>query len=66
VSLGSIVAAIGFLAYILVSEQRAGWPAKAMIIFACLIAGLVIIRHRSNIQRLLAGTENKIGMRDKR
>jgi len=66
VSLGSIVAAIVFLVYILVSEQRAGWPAKAMVIFACHIAGLVIIRHRSNIQRLLAGTENKIGMRDKR
>lgn len=29
-------------------------------IFACLIASIVIFKHRSNIHRLLSGTENKL------
>ncbi|RFA32324.1 acyl-phosphate glycerol 3-phosphate acyltransferase [Virgibacillus dokdonensis] len=29
-------------------------------IFACLMAAIIIIKHRENIQRLLSGTENKL------
>jgi hypothetical protein len=34
-----------------------------MAAFACLVVALILIRHRSNVARLLAGTENKIGRR---
>ncbi|KKN68587.1 hypothetical protein LCGC14_0450180, partial [marine sediment metagenome] len=34
------------------------WP---LLAFAVAMAGLVILRHRTNISRLLAGTENRIG-----
>lgn len=61
VSLGSITAAIAFVA--LFAAFNAGdlavlWPLGA---FASLMAGLIIIRHRTNIGRLLAGTESRIG-----
>jgi len=32
-----------------------------MAAFAAAMAGLIIFRHRTNISRILAGTENKIG-----
>ena len=60
VSLGSIVAAILFVPLIFVLNHPASsiWP---MIIFASAMSALIIVRHRTNILRLLAGTENKIG-----
>jgi len=60
VSLGSIVAAVVFVpAFALLN-----WPATAlwpMASFAVLMVGLILVRHRANIVRLLKGTENKIG-----
>ena len=32
-------------------------------LFAAAITALIFVRHRANIRRLLAGTENKIGRR---
>ncbi|MDZ7270601.1 MAG: glycerol-3-phosphate 1-O-acyltransferase PlsY [candidate division KSB1 bacterium] len=32
-----------------------------LLVFAALVAGLIIFAHRSNISRLLAGTENRFG-----
>jgi glycerol-3-phosphate acyltransferase PlsY len=32
-----------------------------LVAASALVAALVIVRHRTNISRLLAGTENKIG-----
>lgn len=60
VSLGSIVAALAFLAVCVAQTWRRTelWP---MATFASAMAGLLIFRHRANISRLLAGTENKIG-----
>jgi glycerol-3-phosphate acyltransferase PlsY len=34
------------------------WP---LLIFASVIVLLILVRHRGNIKRLVAGTENKIG-----
>ena len=64
VSLGSIVAAIAFPVFFLATCVLARWPVGTMLPllgFATLVAALVIVRHRSNIARLLRGTENKIG-----
>jgi len=36
------------------------WPLLAV---AFAIPAMIVVRHRSNIKRLLAGTENKIGRR---
>jgi glycerol-3-phosphate acyltransferase PlsY len=67
VSVGSIVAAgafpLLFAAAVHLAHGRWGsferlWP---MYLFAAVLALLVIYRHRGNIQRLLAGTESKIG-----
>lgn len=63
VSLGSVVAAGAFVPlaagvdYLLVGPAVGGlWP---LGLFAGAMAGLILIRHRTNIRRLLAGTENK-------
>lgn len=63
VSFASIVAAIAFPVMFLVLTCRITswslndlWP---LLIFACLMAALIIFRHRSNIARLCAGTENR-------
>ena len=63
VSLASMAAAAGFplgfswLIYRLDSWEFARlWP---LFVFSCAIALLIIVRHRSNISRLLAGTENR-------
>ena len=34
------------------------WP---LTIFAALVAGMILFKHRGNIARLRAGTESKIG-----
>ena len=55
VSLGSIVAA----ALVPVLALVFGYPAL-YVVFGVLAAALIIVRHRSNITRLLNGTENRI------
>ncbi|MEW6356251.1 MAG: glycerol-3-phosphate 1-O-acyltransferase PlsY [Planctomycetota bacterium] len=61
VSLGSILAALTLVAYVLVMAPRRGGNALPLIVFAFLMAAIVIIRHKSNIKRLLNGTENRVG-----
>ena len=60
VSLGSIVAAAAFVPLFVAFNWPANelWPLGS---FALAMVALIIIRHRSNIGRLMAGTENKIG-----
>jgi len=64
VSLASICASISFpLVLILAIILRPGWDFISLwplLIAATAIPLMVIIRHRENIKRLLAGTENKI------
>ncbi|MGI9862213.1 glycerol-3-phosphate 1-O-acyltransferase PlsY [Moorella naiadis] len=58
ISLGSIVAAA--IAPFLVIYFHRPWP---YILFTFAGAALIIYRHRPNIERLLAGTEHKLGER---
>jgi glycerol-3-phosphate acyltransferase PlsY len=60
VSLGSLAAAIALplLVYALNRDHLSGHP---VFYLSLVIALLVVMRHRSNIQRLLHGTETKIG-----
>lgn len=63
VSLASVVAAAAFPILFLAACLIAAWPIAdlwPLLAFAIAMAALVVIRHKSNIQRLLAGTENRI------
>ena len=65
VSLASIVAAVFAPAYYLLVDGVA-WQASGAKTLAMVSMGLLLIwRHRENIQRLLAGTESKLGARKK-
>ena len=58
VSLSSVVAAVGLPLLMLLSGQGAAY------ITVSLVASLMVLwRHRSNIQRLIAGTEPRIGQK---
>jgi acyl phosphate:glycerol-3-phosphate acyltransferase len=65
VSLGSVVAAIAFLPLFVVFNWAFKWATLADVwptgLFAVTMTAIILVRHRSNIRRLLAGTENKIG-----
>jgi glycerol-3-phosphate acyltransferase PlsY len=65
VSAGSIAAAVTMpVAYVAIALKQQWQPfgnQLPLTLFAALVAGLIIFRHRANIQRLLAGTENPIG-----
>jgi glycerol-3-phosphate acyltransferase PlsY len=61
VSLASIAAAVGLPIFAIGAQLTGwgrGWPYAG---FATVIGILVVIRHKSNIQRLLAGTESRFG-----
>jgi glycerol-3-phosphate acyltransferase PlsY len=59
VSLGSIVAVAFFP--LLVYEMQAYGNAPMALAFMATTSLLIIARHRQNIKRLLAGTENQLG-----
>jgi glycerol-3-phosphate acyltransferase PlsY len=64
VSVGSIVAAAAFVPMMAVYCHLRGWPLAErwpLLAFATAMATLIIVRHRTNISRLIHGTENKIG-----
>lgn len=62
VSLGSVVVA-GVFPILAWGGQRMGWaPRDPWVLFSSVAIGAVIIaRHRSNIERLLRGTERRLG-----
>jgi glycerol-3-phosphate acyltransferase PlsY len=70
VSLASIVATLAFPVLYAATALLRGWDPfgtqAPLLIFAVVIALLVVYRHRSNIQRLLAGQEHRIGGRSSR
>lgn len=63
VSLGSIAAAaaLPLLVYLLYAPGHA--PPLTVSISTTLAAGLIIVRHRPNIERLIAGTEQRFTLR---
>jgi glycerol-3-phosphate acyltransferase PlsY len=56
VSLGSILAAL--TATVLVCALEQPWPYRLLVVAGGIY---VMVRHRANIQRLLAGTEPRLG-----
>lgn len=60
VSLGSIAASIT-AALVAAALYAVGWAGLEAVVAAALIAGVVILAHADNVQRLLAGTERRIG-----
>lgn len=58
ISLGSIVLVVVFA----LLTTAVSWGVPLAIVWAWLIAAVCIIRHYTNIQRLLAGKENKLSL----
>jgi glycerol-3-phosphate acyltransferase PlsY len=63
VSLASVAGAVAFpVAYVIIALAL-GWPILGaqlpLLVFAFLVAGLIVFRHRSNLARLRAGTEHR-------
>lgn len=63
VSLASILATLSLLVSVAFVQRDPFGAGRFFFGFCVIVAMLVIIRHRSNIQRLLDGTENRIGQR---
>ena len=63
VSVGSMLASVVLLTSALLFQKKPFGDGKFLTAFAGLAAILAIIRHRTNIRRLIAGTEHKIGSR---
>ena len=62
VSLGSISAAVLFPLLVIFMPSEAYITKGNYIAFAIIIAALVIFNHRTNVERLLKGKENKLDM----
>lgn len=60
VSLGSIAAAVLFPILVIFMQSNNYIVEGNYIVYSIIIAALVIYNHRTNVQRLLKGTENKL------
>ncbi|MBR6034040.1 MAG: glycerol-3-phosphate 1-O-acyltransferase PlsY [Clostridia bacterium] len=65
VSVGSVLAAILFPILTVFIHQNYIVPGGSYIVFGIILAALVIFLHRSNIQRILEGKENKLSFKSK-
>lgn len=66
VSLASMLASFFYPIALLVLRFGFGMKVDgSIIIFGAVVAAGIIIKHKSNIQRLLAGTESKVGKKKK-
>jgi len=64
VSVGSILASLSIPIYLFMKRFVFHFPISlTLLVFGSLIPVLIIYTHRSNIQRLLKGTENKITLK---
>jgi acyl phosphate:glycerol-3-phosphate acyltransferase len=65
VSLASILGSVAFAVAYVVIGLALGWDVLGtqfpLLVFAFLMAGLIVFKHRSNIARLRAGTELRAG-----
>lgn len=66
VSLGSVTAAILFPVLTIFIRQNYIVPQSNYFIFSVILACLVCFNHRSNIKRILSGTENKLSFKSKK
>ncbi len=65
VSLGSLSAAVTLPLCLGIGKLALNRPVSSeFLVFACLLAGLIILTHRTNIRRLLRGEENRFGSRN--
>ncbi|TET40061.1 MAG: glycerol-3-phosphate 1-O-acyltransferase PlsY [Dehalococcoidia bacterium] len=62
VSLGSMLAGVSVLV-VMISFVLLNLEPFAYLVYGLIVAPLIIFRHRGNIQRLLSGTEPKIGQK---
>jgi acyl phosphate:glycerol-3-phosphate acyltransferase len=65
ISLGSIVMLVSFTALMLFPAMRADNPGVWPLMWALALMLMGLYRHRENIQRLINGTENKVGSKKK-
>ncbi len=65
VSLGSILAALTLFVSELIINIQNGFQSKEILVLVFVIATFIIVKHKSNIQRLLAGNENKLSFKKK-
>jgi len=64
VSLGSILAAVAFPVTLLIREDLMGARIPdylTLLLFSTVLAFFLILNHRANIKRLIAGTEHRFG-----
>lgn len=66
VSLGSILGSIAFPIAVGTINGLASRPIPWEVMFSAVYSLIVILKHRSNIKRLLAGTENKVSLKKKK
>jgi len=67
VSLSSMSAAVALPVVLTLFKWTLGRPvATPLYLFSFLAAGLILFTHRSNIRRLLAGTEHRFGAKQRR
>lgn len=67
VSLSSIVGGLAFaVAYFTMTAEPWNREHRAMSLLALLVVTLLIVRHRKNIGRLLAGTESRVTLRGRK
>lgn len=60
VSLGSILASAALPALLYALYDRGQVPPRTLSVGAVLVAALIILKHKDNIGRLIAGTENRL------
>jgi len=61
VSLASIIANFSYPLFLLVLKYGFEWPVDgSLIVISAVVAGTIIIKHHSNIRRLIKGNENRI------
>jgi glycerol-3-phosphate acyltransferase PlsY len=64
VSLASITAAVALPVAVFVITQVAGTPRPLVLYVSTGLALIVVLRHRSNLSRLLRGTEERVKHRE--
>ena len=65
ISLGSMISSVALVASLILFGKEPFRHGLPLTLFSIFISMLLIIRHKSNIKRILNGTENKIGKKVK-